>query len=87
MIFQNVVVISGIFVVLSFVAVVVVLKKKQLATGFWPMFAAIAAFITLAEFFGFQGREHLHGYFIVVAFILFFFIALVKYWDTMRLLE
>ncbi|NJL44112.1 MAG: hypothetical protein HC945_02225 [Nitrosarchaeum sp.] len=63
------------------------LKRRQLALGFWPLITSAVAFITAAQIAKYKGADEFSSYCTVVALLLFFFIALIKYWDTMELTE
>ena len=82
-----IIVAMGIFVIAAFSIVIFVHRKHQIALGYWPLIGAAGAFVILAEIFNLMQNEEMHTFLIVISLILLFIIALLKYWDTMRLVE
>lgn len=81
---SGLVVIAGIFVVLSFVIVTVILRHYELGVGVWPILAAVAIFLTLHAYFQYILHQTITAQlFILVAMLLFFVAALIKFWDIM----
>lgn len=86
--FELIVVILGIFVSLAFASIAAILKKLNLGIGIWPLLSVAILFFTGAEYFrSFFDNITLFRFCIIVGMILFFFAALIKYWDIMELTE
>ena len=81
------IVIIGIFVVTAFSIVIFQLNKHQAPIGYWPLIAVAAAFVTLAELLLLMGNEEIHTFLVIITLILFFIVALLKFYDTLRLVE
>lgn len=87
MIAKLLLVVCGIFVVGALTVVTAVLRRNQLGVGYWPLLTGVAAALTLGEILSTYGSSTWRTFGITVAMILLFFIALIKYWDTLRLIE
>ena len=78
----------GIFTFLAFFIVTVILWKKNLNVGPWIILSFSILFITLSEISEYLLKHsELHHFFLIIAMILFFIVAMIKYWDTLRLIE
>jgi hypothetical protein len=78
------IVIFGIFAVIAFFVVTYILKKNELGVGVWPIMGVAILFITAGEYIrAIRNDVTLYQYFLLVAMILMFFAALVKFWDSM----
>jgi len=77
----------GIFVALSFIIITIISKKNQLGLGPWLFIAIAVSLLTIDEFLKFFGYNGMHQLFITSSMVLFFFTALFKYWDILRLVQ
>jgi len=79
------VVIIGVFIVSAFSLVIMLLRRKKLALGYWPLIAAVGAFITIGELFGILGVQSVHRVFILITMSVFGTVALLKFWETISI--
>ncbi|MFH1917119.1 MAG: hypothetical protein ABIJ21_07705 [Nanoarchaeota archaeon] len=82
------VLVLGIFVVTAFFSISLILQRKQLGVGYWPLLASAVLFLI----FGAYAQRILENnlafsYFLLVAMIIFAFVAFLKFWEIMRLIE
>jgi high-affinity Fe2+/Pb2+ permease len=84
---DTIIVAAGIFVILAFSIVIYIQKKREIPMGYWPLVGATGAFVILAEIFNLLGNAEMHTFLVIVSLILFFILALLKYWDTLRMVE
>ncbi|MEA2036432.1 MAG: hypothetical protein U9O94_02910 [Nanoarchaeota archaeon] len=78
----------GVFVSLAFFIVTFILWKHQLSVGPWILISFVALCITVSEFFRvFVNSSQMHQLFLTSSMILLFIVAVVKYWDTLQLIQ
>ncbi len=82
------IVISGIYISLSYMVITFILYKNKLPTESWIMFSVVAIFLAASAFFGrFINNLLVAEQFLAMSMILLFVAALVKFWGTMELTE
>lgn len=75
---------AGIFVTLAFIIITVILTRLELGVGVWPILASVALFLSLSVYFSYVTRnEWMAQLSILVAMLLFFAAALIKFWDIL----
>ena len=77
----------GMFYVMAFSVVIAVLQKNELALGYWPIIASAGALIFISEMANIMGFESLRLLFVITTIILFSLVALLKFWDTLELVQ
>ena len=86
--FELIIVILGLFVSFAFAVIAAILRKLNLGVGIWPLLSVGILFMIAAEYFrAFFDNLLLFRFCIIVGMIIFFFAALIKYWDIMELTE
>lgn len=81
-------IIVGIFSVIAFVVVSVLLFKNQLQIGPWILLGFATLCLMVAEYMkAVAGQEKWHMYLVTVAMIMIFLVAVLKFWDIMELMQ
>jgi len=82
------IVVSGIYISMSYLIITFILHKNNLPTESWILFSVVAVFLSASSFFGrFMNNLLVAEQFLAMSMILLFVAALIKFWGVMALTE
>jgi len=80
-----IIMILGFFSSIAFLVLCFILKKDQLSIGIWVIFFIVTALLTVIEFNHYFTKNNLlHEILMLGTMSLFFFVALIKFWNIIE---